>query len=98
MFYSDEASNEILNLSMAILEMSHFKMDKEENILDVYYRNPGLKYTDEDKFIKIEDVKVEKDKDGKYVIALIADTDYEYEVTPIKVHKRKIYNYGQKRS
>ena len=89
MFYSDDASTTILNLIMAILEMSHFEMDKEENILDVYYRNPGIKYEDKDKFIKIEDVKVEKDKDGKPVIALIADTDYTYEVTPIKVHKIK---------
>ena len=84
MYYQDRPNDEIMDLDMTIIEMAHYKLDKEENILDVYYHNYG-----EDECIKIEDIRVEKDKDGKPVIALIADTNYTYEVTTIKIQKIK---------
>ena len=63
-----------------------YKLDK--NMLDIAFMNCKSSYRDF-QFIKINDIEIDKDKDGEPIIALVADKEYNYEVIPGKVHKIK---------
>ena len=67
-------------------DIKHYKLDK--NVLDVAFMNCKSSYRDF-QFIKIKDIEIDKDKDGKPIIALVADKEYNYEVIPGKVHNIK---------
>ena len=68
--------------SLLIDDIEYYERDKKP--LDVAFCHYDSNIHDF-QLIKIEDVKVEKDKEGRDVVALIADTNYAYRVTPIEI-------------
>lgn len=73
-------------LVLLIQDIEHYEYDKKP--IEVKFRNTtinGNKLSEQ--YIDIEDVKIEENKEGRKVVTLIADRNYNYEVTQIKIEK-----------
>ena len=71
---------------MLIQDIEYYEYDKKP--IEVKFRNTivnGNKLNEQ--YIDIEDVEIGENKEGRKVVALIADRNYNYRITPIKIEK-----------
>lgn len=75
-----------LYLILLIQDIEYYEYDKKP--IDVKFCNTILNGNKlDEQYIDIEDVKIEENKEGRKVVTLIADRNFNYEVTPIKIEK-----------